>query len=446
MSCKTNKLGSFVTGLIRWLSRVWRRCHSPEEEVVGSGHESLRSSAEERTEIPILPEGPPSHPVGQVLAYKGRPQIAVVDLGRDISRALRASWDRGRPLASGGVIDSVWLQPVFASGSTAASSLLAGNVFLATANPETLMGIGQGVSTAVMQGGRIIKHAPFIAASNAILPVVAPLMLFTTVSSVITGARLDRIQRELGALSKVLARVRKVMEAETYGKFQSAATQLDEIWSQFEHSQRFTDAMKVELVGARRDMKLLYCQFGHLVRQEIGSEEDARMVASDINLYFLSGLLDIRADLLRLYLTLQDDPGFAGRRDAALAEKVKQYKQHLQDLLREDPIARFCQERESSKVPFHDLRKRLPKRLGGGLPARIRNAQAIRKAFRPIHERIVRWTDGFDSETGTALEQSAIVVYRDQDGRALHARHTQDFRLQLSAQADRPPPGPPTSM
>ena len=35
-------------------------------------------------------------------------------------------------------------------GGTAAASLLAGNVFLATANPATLMTIGTGVGSAVM--------------------------------------------------------------------------------------------------------------------------------------------------------------------------------------------------------------------------------------------------------------------------------------------------------
>ena len=76
-------------------------------------------------------------------------------------------------------------------GSTAASSLLASNVFLATANPATLMTIGTGVGSAVMGSSGIIAQAPFVAASSALLPVVAPVMLFMTVSSAITCARLD---------------------------------------------------------------------------------------------------------------------------------------------------------------------------------------------------------------------------------------------------------------
>ena len=41
------------------------------------------------------------------------------------------------------MIDSAWLQPLLGAGSTAASSLFADNVFLATVNPQTLMTIGK---------------------------------------------------------------------------------------------------------------------------------------------------------------------------------------------------------------------------------------------------------------------------------------------------------------
>ena len=170
---------SFLAALRRWLLRWWRR--EP-------------SSIEETVEVPGLPQQPPREPVGQVFTHEGHPEIAVVDLGRDISDALRVSWDAGHPFESGGVIQSVWLQPLFSTGTTAASSLLAGNVFLATADPSTLITIGAGKGSAVIGvGGKIINHAPFVSASSALLPVVAPLMLFTTVSSLVTGARLDRI-------------------------------------------------------------------------------------------------------------------------------------------------------------------------------------------------------------------------------------------------------------
>lgn len=57
-----------------------------------------------------------ANPSAQVFTHEGHLEIAVVDLGRDISDALRASWDAGHPLESG--VQSVWLQPLFATGTT----------------------------------------------------------------------------------------------------------------------------------------------------------------------------------------------------------------------------------------------------------------------------------------------------------------------------------------
>ena len=48
------------------------------------------------------------------------------------------------------------------------------------------------------------------------------------------------------------------------------------------------------------------------------------MVAvSDIDLFVLSSLTDLRADALRLHLTLQDDLHYAERRQALLRRKVE---------------------------------------------------------------------------------------------------------------------------
>ncbi len=388
-----------------------------------------RSSPKQKdAETVALAQEAPRQPVGQILAHEEHQPVAVVDLGRDISVALRASWDEGRPFGSGGVIESAWLQPLFGAGSTAASSLLAGNVFLATADPNTLMQIGSGVSTAVLRGGRIVEHAPFIAAGSAIVPVVAPLMLFTTISSLITGARLHRMQRALGTLSETLTRVRELEETEVYAKLQSAAQLLDQIWSQFEHSQRFTDGMRSEVVQARSDLNVLHYQFGHLASREIHTLGDARTAVSDINVFFLSSLMDIRADVLRLYLTLQDDPSYAGQRQAALSKKVEECTSTFRTLLDDDPIEGFREklQEQRSKGAFYDPRRWFGIRRSDQTP----DADAILDAFEPIRERIGRWTSAFDSSIGPASRQS-IVVYRDASGeRALQARHTRDLRLQ----------------
>ena len=106
----------------------------------------------------------PQNPVGQILTHEGR-SLALVDLGRRASDALRAVWrETGKhPHESGGVVESAWLLPTLGGAGMASSSLLAGNVFLATANPATLMMIGTGVGSAVMGPAGIVAQAPFVA-------------------------------------------------------------------------------------------------------------------------------------------------------------------------------------------------------------------------------------------------------------------------------------------
>ena len=330
----------------------------------------IGSTQEHTVEFLGLRQRPPRKPVGQIFAHEGQPDVAVIDLGKEVSSALRASWNSGRSFESGGAIESAWLQPILGAGSAAASSLLAGNVFLATANPATLMTIGTGVGSAVMGPSGIVAQAPFVAVSSALLSVVAPVMLFMTVSAIVTGARLDRMQTTLEALSYVLERLRYLKETEAYATFQSATQQLNGVWSQFERSRRFTEGMKAELVQARRDLNPLHFQFGQLADREIISETDARAAVSDINLFFLSSVMDIRADVLRMYLTLQDDPEYAERRQMELGGKVKRCNDTFAALLGNDPIEGLhnALQQELSEVKFYHLPSQFGMWFGGGLP------------------------------------------------------------------------------
>ena len=385
----------------------------------------------------------PQDPVGQILTHEGYSKIALVDLGREASEALRASWSPARPFPSAGVIDSTWLQPLLGAGSTAASSLLAGNVFMATVNPQTLMTIGTGVGSAVMGPAGIVAQAPFVAASTALIPVVAPVMLFMIVGSAITGARLDRVQRALGTLSEDLTRVRYLLEVGAYAQIESVIEQLDEIASQFEHGQRFTEGMKIELVSARRDVTWLRRKFGHLAMREIRSKDDARVTVSDINLFVLSSLTDLRADALRLHLTLQDDPHYAERRQAVLRRKVELCANSFRTLLDHDPLRAFrdqLQQNLDELGRFEFLPWGLPdpaaqviRTLGGGrsLKQQIRAIDTILdKDLTPVRSRMQEWVSELESSAEPALEES-IVFYRERDGRrALKAYHTRDLRLQ----------------
>ena len=233
------------------------------------------------------------------------------------------------------------------------------------------------------------------------------------------------------------------MEVGAYAQVESVIEQLDEIASQFEHGQRFTEGMKIELVSARRDVTWLRRKFGHLAVREIRSKDDARVTVSDINLFVLSSLTELRADALRLHLTVQDDPHYAERRQAVLRRKAELCANRFRTLLDSDPLRAFRDQLQQNLdelgrfqfLPWGltDPAAQVIRTLGGGrsLKQEIRAIDTILdKDLIPVRSRMQGWVSELESSAESALEES-IVFYRERDGRrALKAYHTRDLRLQ----------------
>ncbi len=371
------------------------------------------------------------NPVGQILTHEGR-SLALVDLGRDASKALRASWSTNQPPQSGGAIESSWVLPMLGAGSTAASSLMAGNVFLATVNPATLMTIGSGVGSAVMGPTGIVAQAPFIAASSALMPVVAPVMLFTTVSSVMMCDRLDRAQQTLGRLSEAVERVRDLLDAEDYARFETAAEQIDEIRSEFDHAGRFASDVPDRLARIDHDVGVLRSKYGLLMTGAVDSEDGARAAVSDLNRFFLASLYDIQIDVLQLHLALQNDHEVVEFRMSRLGEKLHRYGEDFRQVLVDDRIGSYHRELKGrlarSGLPRLLRHVRLPFR---GEPAgEVRRIRVIRKQFDSGRRRVERWVEALEAATGESRRES-VVFYREGDGaQALRAYRSGEVRVE----------------
>lgn len=382
--------------------------------------------------------------------------MALVDLGRDASAALRASWSGDRPFESGRVLGSRWLLPMLGAGSTAWSSLLAGNVFLATASPATLMTIGTGVGSAVMGPARIVGQAPFVAASSALMPVVAPVMLFTTVSSLMICARLDRAQRTLGQLSAAVERVRLLLDAEDYARFETAAERIDEVQSEFEDCGRVASDVPERISRVEHDVSLLRSKYGLLASGEVQSEAEADSAVSDLGRFFLASLYDIRIDALQLYLALRNDPDVVEFRRSRLEEKIGRYGEDFRRVIADDPVGAYHGKLEDEAAEPGRFRLpegvRLPDRLrlpgGRRLPRDLRLPRGLLRRFgnrpvrrvermRPIRTnsdavllRMRGWIEASEAAADDASRQS-IVFYREPEGeRALRVHHTEDVRLE----------------
>lgn len=367
--------------------------------------------------------------VRRVLTRDGCPDVALVDLGKDVSDALRSLWiNPERPFQTGGVMDSAWLPGMVGPGGTALSSLGAGNIFVATVDPKKLAKSAGGVLSFLQgKGGKIVGHAPFVAGGKALMPVLAPLMLFVTLSSVMLTRRLNRIEGRLGRLSRIVERMRQLMEAEDYARFETAAEQIDEIRSEFEHHGRFASDAKGRLSLLDRDVNLLRNKYGKLVAVDVASVDDARASVADLNRFYLASLHDIQVDVLQLCLALQEDATHVEHRQSQLQTKVERYCQDFKRILYEDRIGALHRKFKG------DLAKSPWNRLPWGareLKARTRNIQHARKDFNSARARIERWMDAFESATEETSQQ-CIVFYRESNGQgALRAYYTSDLRLQ----------------
>ena len=390
----------------------------------------LLNNRKDPVDSPSLQSNLMQAPVGQILTHEGR-ELALVDLGQEVSTALRASWSTDRPFQSGGVVDSTWVLPTLGAGSTAVSSLLAGNVFLATANPATLMTIGSGVGSAVVGPTGIIAQAPFVAASSALMPVVAPVMLFTTVSSVMLCARLDRAQQTLGRLAEVVERIRALLDAEDYARFETAAEHIDEIRSEFEHARRFASDVPDRLSRVDHEVGVLRSKYGLLMTGTVDSEDSARMAVSDLNRFFLASLYDIQIDVLQLHLALQNDPDVVEFRLSRLRGKLEGYGGDFRQVLEDDRVGEYHRELKGglAKSRLGRLGRGLRLPFGGEPAARVRSVRGIRKNFDAGQRRVEQWVKSLDAATDESRQES-VVFYREADGdRALRAYHTGEVRV-----------------
>lgn len=381
----------------------------------------------------------PKKPVGQIVSIDGR-ELGIVDLGSAISRDVKALIERntlthGEAFRTGGVLGPSCL-PVLGAGSAAASSLFAGNIFLATANPATLMAVKGGVTSAVMGSTGIVAQAPFIAASSAIVPVVLPVMFFMTVSSMMMSVRFDRLQESLGRLAQMIEEVLKRDVAEDYGEVLGALARLQDISAEFDESRRFTDEMKIRLALVERDLSAVHFKYELVTGQSLSTETGARLAPADQHLYALSGIASVYVDRQRLRLALQDNPDDVSRSVRALIQKVDRTRTGFGKLLEENPLIPYQEELGQSLEDMSwwakNVSRRRERKELEGESATVRDIRA--DDLTPVLNSMQSWSDSMADSEDEGLVQS-VVYFREDDGRgALKAYYTSDVRFE---------PGPP---
>ena len=212
-----------------------------------------------------------------------------------------------------------------AVASTAASAAIAPTLFMATANPATLMQLGSGVGSAVMGAGGIVAQAPFIPVA-ASLPVVAPLALMGVVNTAVTMRQFQAVNAKLDTLANTLTDLLARADITQIAGLIAASKTLGDITEEYGELGHFTPAMiarfavaeqALAAVARRQELLLLSAE-----RRALDPETDIEDVIRDVNAAGLAYITEVQVHALHLALALQESPALVTKRTQQLTECI----------------------------------------------------------------------------------------------------------------------------
>ena len=198
-----------------------------------------------------------------------------------------------------------------ATGATALSAALSSTLFMATANPATLMSLGNGVGSAVMGAGGIVGQAAFIPVANS-LPFVAPILAVQALSTAVMMQQFKQVDGKLDSIQKALDRAIARIEATHAGELLAASGIVDDVYSQCTLGGSFSHDMLVRLSLAERDAKALAARFRQLVvargATNVDDPADVQQANYDAHSAMLASFVELRISYLRVCVDMQENP------------------------------------------------------------------------------------------------------------------------------------------
>lgn len=224
-----------------------------------------------------------------------------------------------------------------AGGATALSAAFSSTLFMATANPATLMTLGNGVGSAVMGASGIVAHAPFIAVASS-LPVVAPILAMQALSTAVMMQQFKQIDRKLDVIKSTLDKAIARIEATHAGELLAASRIVDEVYSQYSLEGSFSSDMLVRLALAERDVRALAARFRQLVEarstMNVDDPAEVKQANYDAHSAMLASFVELRVAYLRVCVDMQENPKSVNSSMQRLKSVIDDgilFWQHLQD-------------------------------------------------------------------------------------------------------------------
>ncbi|NLW30570.1 MAG: hypothetical protein GXY77_03835 [Fibrobacter sp.] len=328
------------------------------------------------------------------------------------------------------------------TGSLGISAVTSGKLFMATANPATLMSIGNGVGSAVMGAGGIIGQAPFIPVTGALMPVIAPLIAFQAISTITIMNEFKVVNKKLDDIQKTVNRIIKRDEATFIGEVISASNRIAEIEEQFSISNQFTHDMTIRLALLEDKINPIFERYNYLYRsQKIEMQmdmEDLRFKQADAFMAIVSSIMDIRIDLLKMKLNIQENPGYMEKSAYQFKEKIIYYNKLWKNIKNNaEEINEIKSDMETVINDMNWWQKRMPAWLAG---KREKRKDLEEKSKKFIEESLKNQIEINESiytamelskaiKQGIAMENKMNLIYwRDENGE--NSYYTDDLLIQ----------------
>jgi hypothetical protein len=348
---------------------------------------------------------------------------------------------QGNNIINGGQVSDKCIPGLLAGGSgalgiTAATS---GTLFMATANPATLMAIGNGVGSAVIGAGGIVAQAPFIPLAGALMPVVAPLLAFQVLSTIMVLQQFNAINERLVSIEKTIYRIMQRNEAIFIGEAISACTRVDNLENEFRFSNKFNNDMIIRLALLEDKVNPIFERYKYLYdAQEISKKitsEDIGFKQTDAYMSIVMSILDLRIDVLKVKLTIQDNPWFMKDCLETMIEKVNRYEKLWTDIENSPKmIDELTQSLRDTVNDMNGWQKTMPSWIGGKRKERKElqsQASTLSKANTVDKEQGISEVAKSAMVVGKAIiaeSQPATLLYWEDDS-GKHSYYTDDILI-----------------
>lgn len=372
---------------------------------------------------------------GALLSFNGK-------INDELIRKFKSNYCvEGEYIKNGGALSPQSMLTLIGSntGALGMSGVMSGKLFMATADPSTLMKIGNGVGSAVLGTHGIATQAPFIAVNGAIMGVAAPLLAFQAISTIMIMNQFKGIHERLDHIEKSISRIIQRSEALYVGEIISALNRIEEIEHQFSICKRFTNDMIIRLAHIEDKVNPIFERYRFLYQSQRvdtgATTEDLRFKQNDAYFAIILSILDLRIELLQLGLAVQDNPVYLRHAAERLANKVDYYHSLWSDIGTNSRLVETVAEELTTIVDNMNWWKRImPESLLGKRSERkktetkanefLSHAEEIKDTLNEDISSAIKIGKGIQNNLSTSLHTS-LIYWRDELGE--HSYYTSDL-------------------